>query len=70
MVFHILDQVKTNKNLSEVEKFTDSERLQSLASDFISPRIEINSEEGADKTACDFTKNIDDEHSGRTSIVT
>jgi hypothetical protein len=49
IVFHILDHVIT-KNLSEpVEKFTDWEMSQSLASDLISPIIEINSEEEADK---------------------
>jgi hypothetical protein len=52
---HILDHVKT-KNLSEqVEKFTNWEWFQSLASVLISPRIEINSEEEVDTTACDFT---------------
>jgi hypothetical protein len=43
IVFHILDHV-TIRNLSDpVEKFTDWERFQSLASDLASPRIQINS---------------------------
>jgi hypothetical protein len=55
IVFHILDHVKT-KILSEpVEKVTDWEMFQSLASHLILPRIEISSEEEADKEASDFT---------------
>jgi hypothetical protein len=58
IVFHIMDHVKT-RNLSEpVEKFTDWEQFQSLASDLISPRIEINSGEEADRAARDFTASI------------
>jgi hypothetical protein len=54
IAFYKLDHVKT-KNFSEpAEKFTDWEGFQSLASDLISPRIEINSEEEADKAARDF----------------
>jgi endonuclease/exonuclease/phosphatase family metal-dependent hydrolase len=42
-IFHILDHVKI-KNLSEpIEKFTNWDRFQSLLSELISPRIEINS---------------------------
>jgi hypothetical protein len=58
IIFHILDHAKT-KNLSEpVKNFTDWERFQSLASDLILPRIEINSEEEADKAARDFTTSV------------
>jgi hypothetical protein len=58
LVSHILDHGKT-KNISEsVEKFTDWERFQQIASDLLSPRIEINSEEEADKVAPDFTTSI------------
>jgi hypothetical protein len=43
IIFHILDHVKI-RNLSETtEKFTDWDRSQSLASEFISPRIEFHS---------------------------
>jgi hypothetical protein len=42
IIFHILDHVKI-RNLSEpIEKYTGWERFQSLASDLISPRLEIN----------------------------
>jgi hypothetical protein len=48
IVFHILDHVKI-RNLSEpVEKFTDWERFQSLASELVSPRVEINSGGGGE----------------------
>jgi hypothetical protein len=40
VVFHILDHDKT---VEPLEKFTDWEQFQSLASNLISPRIEINS---------------------------
>jgi hypothetical protein len=43
VIFHILDHVKI-RNLSEpTEKSTDLDRFESLASELISPRIEINS---------------------------
>jgi hypothetical protein len=43
IVFHILDHV-TTRNLSDlIEKFTNWERFQSLASDLVSPKIHINS---------------------------
>jgi hypothetical protein len=58
IVFHILDHVKI-RNLSEpIEKFTDWERFQSLASELISRKIESNSGVEADKVACDFTASI------------
>jgi hypothetical protein len=58
IVFHILDHVKI-RNLSEpVEKFRDWERFQSLASELIYPRTEINSGIEADKVAGDFTASI------------
>jgi hypothetical protein len=39
----------------QVGKFKDWELFQSLASELISPRIQINSEDEADKAARDFT---------------
>jgi hypothetical protein len=58
IVFHILYHV-TIRNLSDpVEKFTDWDRFQSLASDLVSPRIQINSGVEADKAARDFTVSI------------
>jgi hypothetical protein len=44
--------------LDLVDKFTDLEQSQSLASELISSRIQINSEEEVDKVAHDFTLSI------------
>jgi hypothetical protein len=57
-VFHILDHFNI-KNLSEpIKKFTDWDRAQSLASELISSKVEINSSVEADKAARDFTASI------------
>jgi hypothetical protein len=70
IVFHILDH-DTIRNLSDpVEKFTDWERYQSLASDLVSPRIQINSGVEADKAARDFTASIPSTYRLATSKVT
>jgi hypothetical protein len=70
IAFHILDHVKT-KNISEpVEKFTDLERFQSLSSDLISARIEINSEGKAVKAKRNFTASISSEYRLSTIKVT
>jgi hypothetical protein len=46
-------------NLSDpVGKFTDWEQFQSLSSELISPRIQVNSVEEADKAAHDLTVSI------------
>jgi hypothetical protein len=58
IVFHILEHVTTRKFSEPFEKFTDWERFQNLASNLISPRIEINSGVEADKTALEFTASI------------
>jgi hypothetical protein len=58
IIFHILDHVKI-RNLSDpIEKFTDWDLFQSLASELISPKIEIKSEVDADKAARDFSSSI------------
>jgi hypothetical protein len=58
ITFHILDHNKI-RNLSEpIEKFTNWERFQSLASDLISRRLEINTAAEADKAAREFTASI------------
>jgi hypothetical protein len=44
--------------LDPVEKFTDSERFQSLASALVSPRVEINSYIETDKAARNFAASI------------
>jgi hypothetical protein len=55
IVFHTLDHVKI-RNLSEpIEKFTDWDQFQSLASELISPQIKFNSGVEADRAArCSF----------------
>jgi hypothetical protein len=58
IIFQLLDHVKI-RNLSEpIEKFTDWNLFQSLASELISPRIEINSGVEADNAARVFTASI------------
>jgi hypothetical protein len=58
VTFHILDHVRTKNVSAPFEKFTDWERFQRLASNFISLRIEINSGAVADKAARAFTASI------------
>jgi hypothetical protein len=54
ILFHILYHVKI-RNLSDlIEKFTEWDRYQSLASELISPKIEVKSWVEADKAARDF----------------
>jgi hypothetical protein len=55
IVFNLLDHVKTRKLSDPVDKFTDCERFQSLASEFISHGIQINFQKEADKAARHFT---------------
>jgi hypothetical protein len=70
IAFHILDHVKSKNLLEPLERFTDLERFQSLACDLISLRIEINSEEEADKTASNFTVSVASVYRLSTSKVT
>jgi hypothetical protein len=53
ILFNILDH---DKNL--LKKFTAWERFRRFASDSISPKIETNSREEAEKVACNFTASI------------
>jgi hypothetical protein len=54
IIFHILDHVKI-RNLSDpIEKLTDWDRFQNVASELISPKIEIKSGVEADKAAREF----------------
>jgi hypothetical protein len=70
VVFHILDHAKIN-NLSEpIEKFTDWDRFQSLASELISPKVEINAGIEADKVARDFTVFVASVYRLSTSEIT
>jgi hypothetical protein len=58
IIFHILDHVKIRNHSEPIGKFTDWDRFQSLASELISLRIEINSGVEVDKAASDFTASI------------
>jgi hypothetical protein len=55
IVFHLLYHVRTRDISDSVYKFTDLEWFQSLASELISPRIQISLGEEADKLAIDFS---------------
>jgi hypothetical protein len=68
--FRLLDHVRT-RNLSDpVNKFTDWERFQSLVSKLISPRMQINSWEKADKADRDFTASMTSAYRLSTSKIT
>jgi hypothetical protein len=70
LVFHILDHVKS-RNLSEpIEKFTDWDRFQNLASEQISPQVRINSGLEADKAVREFTASVASAYRLSTSKVT
>jgi hypothetical protein len=58
IILHILDHVRTHNLSAPAEKFTDWERFRSLASNLISPSIEINSGVEADNAARAFTASI------------
>jgi hypothetical protein len=70
IIFHILELVKSRKLSEPVEKFTDWERFQSVASELISPKLEINSGVEADKAARDFTASIASAYRLSTSKIT
>jgi hypothetical protein len=70
IVFHILDHVRTTKISETTGKFTNWERYQNLASDLISPRIEIKSGVKADKAARDFTASVASAYRLSTSRLT
>jgi hypothetical protein len=70
ILFHILDHVTTS-NLSEpIERFTDWERFQRLASDLVSPKIQINSGVEADEAAREFAAPIVSAYRLSTSKIT
>jgi hypothetical protein len=69
IVFHILDHVRTTELSEPLEKFTDWERFQNLASNLVSPRIETNSGIEADKGALEFTASIASAYRLSTSKV-
>jgi hypothetical protein len=70
ILFHILDHV-TTRNLSDLfEKFTDWERFQSLASELVSPKIQITSGVEADKAAREFAASTASAYRLSTSKIT
>jgi hypothetical protein len=70
IIFHILDHLEI-RNLSEsIKKFTDWDWFQILASELVSPRIEINSGVEAYKVARVFATFIASAYGLSTSIVT
>jgi hypothetical protein len=54
IIFYIMDHIRTTKLLEPLNKFIDWDYFQSLATDVMSPRIEINSRIDANKAACNF----------------
>jgi hypothetical protein len=70
IMFHIPDHVRTKYISKPLEKFTDWELFQSLASNLISHRVEINSGVEADKAACAFTATIASAYRLSTSKIT
>jgi hypothetical protein len=70
IIFHILDHVRIKNVSAPFEKFTDWERFQSLESNLISPKIEINSGAEADKGARAYTASITSAYRLSTSNIT
>jgi hypothetical protein len=60
----------TTKVSDPIETFTDWERVQSLSSNFLSPRLEINSRVEADKAARAFTASSASAYRLTTSRIT
>jgi hypothetical protein len=58
IVLHLLDHVRTRNLSGLVDKFTDWEWLQSLASELIWPVIKINFEEEATKAALEINVSL------------
>jgi hypothetical protein len=69
-LYQILDHVKTKNVSAPLEKITDCERFQTIASNLISPRLEINSGLEADKATRDFTASITSAYRLATSKIT
>jgi hypothetical protein len=67
---HLLDHVRTRNLSAPVVKFTDWEWFRSLASELISPAIQINSGKEADKAANGLTAPIASVYRLSTSKIT
>jgi hypothetical protein len=70
IMFHILDHVRTKQISEPLEKFTNWEWFQSLASNLISPRVKINSWAEFDKAARAFTAPIASAYRLSTNKIT
>jgi hypothetical protein len=70
IILHILDHVRSKNISAPLEKITDWERFQSLTSNLISPRIEINSGVEADNAARAFTASVASAYRLSTSKIT
>jgi hypothetical protein len=70
IIFHIRDHVGTINLSDAIKKFADWEWFQSLASDLVSARIQINSGVEADKAACYFTASVSSPYRLLTHKVT
>jgi hypothetical protein len=57
-MFSILDPVRITEAYDPIEKLTDWELFQSLASELTSPSIQIHSYNEADKAVRDFAATI------------
>jgi hypothetical protein len=69
-VFHILDHVKIKNLLEPTEESTDLDWFESLTSELISPRIEINMRVEANKVAHNFPASVASAYMLLTSKVT
>jgi hypothetical protein len=58
IIFYLLDLIRSRNLSNPFDKFTDWERFKRLASELIAPKIQINSEEEANKAAREFTATI------------
>jgi hypothetical protein len=70
IVFHMLNHIRTRNLSNPVDKFTDWEGFQSLVSELISPRSQINSRKDANKAARDFAISIASAYKLSTSKIT
>jgi hypothetical protein len=70
VVFHILDHARIKQIPEPLEKFTDWERFQILASNLLSSRIEINVGVEDNKAARDFAASITSTYRLLTSKLT
>jgi hypothetical protein len=57
-MFSILDPVRKRETLDPVEKLMNWEQFQSLASELVSPNIQICPDDDVYKAACDFAASV------------